>query len=224
MRRVRPRQPRLGRLLGTHPRPKQRTHAFQRHHLRAFRRCVSALVLALAAPSAADYGILAPQRGRDSLARSAGRPPTRCRRGLPCPRGAPSPPHGHRGEAAAALGACLPKVARALWCCLPARRLTDVARLGMQDLDNTTFDRVVGQGLAVLVRVDKEYPYGDSDDAWKEVGAVRLTPQTAQPATHARLGPSAPGSHACPCRLARHSAARPLQLRGTPWSAGGRQL
>ena len=93
----------------------------------------------------------------------------------------------------------------------------------MQDLDNTTFDRVVGQGLAVLVRVDKEYPYGDSDDAWKEVGAVRLTPQ-AQPATHARLGPAAPGSHACPCRLARHSAARPLQLRGTPWSAGGRQL
>mmetsp|Transcript_62337 Transcript_62337/g.150254 ORF Transcript_62337/g.150254 Transcript_62337/m.150254 type:complete len:168 (-) Transcript_62337:298-801(-) len=61
-------------------------------------RCVSALVLALAAPSAADYGIL--------------------------------------------------------------------------DLDNTTFDRVVGQGLAVLVRVDKEYPYGDSDDAWKEVGAA----------------------------------------------------
>eukprot|EP00964_Phaeocystis_antarctica_P152707 scaffold120714_cov69-Phaeocystis_antarctica.AAC.2 len=85
MRRVRPRQPRLGRLLGTHPRPKQRTHAFQRHHLRAFRRCVSALVLALAAPSAADYGILAPQRGQDSLARSARRPTTRCRRGLPCP-------------------------------------------------------------------------------------------------------------------------------------------
>jgi hypothetical protein len=61
-------------------------------------RCVSALVLALAAPSAADYGIL--------------------------------------------------------------------------DLDNTTFDRIVGQGLPVLVRVDKEYPYGDSDDAWKEVGVA----------------------------------------------------
>lgn len=117
-----------------------------------------------------------------------------------------------------------PRSARALWYCLPARRLIDVTRLRMQDLDNTTFDRIVGQGLPVLVRVDKEYPYGDSDDAWKEVGAVHLTPQPAQPATHARLGPAAPGSHACPCRLARHSAARPLQLRGTPWSAGGRQL
>jgi len=61
-------------------------------------RCVSALVLALAAPSAADYGIL--------------------------------------------------------------------------DLDNTTFDRIVGQGLPVLVRIDKEYPYGDTDDAWKEVGVA----------------------------------------------------
>ena len=34
-------------------------HALQRHHLRVLRRCVSALVLVLAAPSAADYGILA---------------------------------------------------------------------------------------------------------------------------------------------------------------------
>ena len=47
----------------------------------------------------------------------------------------------------------------------------------MQDLDNTTFDRIVGQGLPVLVRIDKEYPYGDTDDAWKEVGVVRPTPR-----------------------------------------------
>jgi len=46
------------------------------------------------------------------------------------------------------------------------------ADYGILDLDNTTFDRIVGQGLPVIVRVDKEYPYGDPDDAWKEVGAT----------------------------------------------------
>ena len=61
----------------------------------------------------------------------------------------------------------------------------------MQDLDNTTFDRIVGQGLPVLVRVDKEYPYGDSDDAWKEVGVVRSTPPS-RPATHACTGWAGP--------------------------------
>ena len=53
----------------------------------------------------------------------------------------------------------------------------------MQDLDNTTFDRIVGQGLPVLVRIDKEYPYGDTDDAWKEVGVVRPTPTPPLPTT-----------------------------------------
>ena len=53
----------------------------------------------------------------------------------------------------------------------------------MQDLDNTTFDRIVGQGLPVLVRIDKEYPYGDTDDAWKAVGAVRPTPTSPLPTT-----------------------------------------
>ena len=91
----------------------------------------------------------------------------------------------------------------------------------MQDLDNTTFDRIVGQGLPVLVRVDKEYPYGDSDDAWKEVGVVRA-PAPPRPATHACTGWAgrpAPASHVCLYRLVRHSAAH-----ATPWSAGGRQL
>jgi hypothetical protein len=46
------------------------------------------------------------------------------------------------------------------------------ADYGILDLDNTTFDRIVGQGLPTLVRVDKEYPYGESDDAWKEVGVA----------------------------------------------------
>ena len=60
----------------------------------------------------------------------------------------------------------------------------------MQDLDNTTFDRVVGQGLPVLVRIDKEYPYGDTDDAWKEVGVVRPTPTPPLvPAGPPRLAP-----------------------------------
>jgi hypothetical protein len=43
---------------------------------------------------------------------------------------------------------------------------------GILDLDNTTFDRVVGGSVPVMVRVDKEYPYGDSDDAWKDFGSV----------------------------------------------------
>ena len=47
-----------------------------------------------------------------------------------------------------------------------------LADYGIIDLDNTTFDRVVGQGLPTLVRVDKEYPYGDADDAWKEAATA----------------------------------------------------
>ena len=31
---------------------------------------------------------------------------------------------------------------------------------------------MVGQGLPTLVRVDKEYPYGDADDAWKEAATA----------------------------------------------------
>lgn len=46
------------------------------------------------------------------------------------------------------------------------------AERGILDLDNTTFDRVVGGSVPVMVRVEKEYPYGDSDDAWKEFGAA----------------------------------------------------
>ena len=64
----------------------------------------------------------------------------------------------------------------------------------MQDLDNTTFDRIVGQGLPVLVRIDKEYPYGDTDDAWKEVGVVRPTPTPPLPTTC--TGWAAPAGHA----------------------------
>jgi len=39
---------------------------------------------------------------------------------------------------------------------------------GILSLDNTTFDRIVGS-FAALVRIDKEYSYGDADDAFKEV-------------------------------------------------------
>lgn len=44
------------------------------------------------------------------------------------------------------------------------------ANLGILDLDNTTFDRVIGGATPALVRFDKEYSYGDADDAWREVG------------------------------------------------------
>ena len=53
----------------------------------------------------------------------------------------------------------------------------------MQDLDNTTFDRIVGRGLPVIMRIDKEYPYGDSDDAWKEVGVAVGSSDARQPQT-----------------------------------------
>ena len=39
---------------------------------------------------------------------------------------------------------------------------------GILKLDNTTFDRIVDGHRNVLVRFDKEYAYGDENDAWKE--------------------------------------------------------
>ena len=36
---------------------------------------------------------------------------------------------------------------------------------GMLKFDNTTLDRVVGHGTPAFVRIDKEYSYGDEDDA-----------------------------------------------------------
>ena len=84
----------------------------------------------------------------------------------------------------------------------------------MQDLDNTTFDRIVGQGLPVLVRIDKEYPYGDTDDAWKAVGVVRA-PHAHAAATHHlyRLGrPGWPRARACtanPATLCSPASPRP---------------
>jgi hypothetical protein len=152
------------------------------------------------------------QHGRNSLDRSARRPLTRRCRGLSCPRGVPSAPHGHRGEAAAALGACLPD-------------LTDVTRLSIQDLDNTTFDRIVGQGLPVLVRVDKEYPYGDSDDAWKEVGAVRPMPQPPRFPGSYRLGrPAGPPRLTTRACTGWPTTLQPAHSVATPWSAGGGRL
>merc|ERR1719217_134525 len=55
---------------------------------------------------------------------------------------------------------------------LAALIASTAADRGIIDLDNTTFDRVVGASLPVMVRIDKEYPYGDSDDAWKDFGAT----------------------------------------------------
>lgn len=47
------------------------------------------------------------------------------------------------------------------------------AERGIIELDNTTFDRVVGGAAPVFVRLDQEYPYGDADDAFKAfAGAV----------------------------------------------------
>ena len=40
---------------------------------------------------------------------------------------------------------------------------------GVLMLDNITFDRVVGGNHAAFVRVDKEYSYGDGDDAFREL-------------------------------------------------------
>ena len=83
----------------------------------------------------------------------------------------------------------------------------------MQDLDNTTFDRIVGQGLPVLVRIDKEYPYGDTDDAWKEVGVVRPTPTPPLPTTCTGwAAPAATLTRACtanPATLCSPASARP---------------
>lgn len=120
-------------------------------------------------------------------------------------------PHGHAawapGRCSGSAGAsCLPAQRRpGAWSAfLPARPLTDVTRLSMQDLDNTTFDRIVGQGLPVLVRIDKEYPYGDTDDAWKAVGAVRPTPTSPLPTTCTGWdAPVAP--HSCLHRQPRHA-------------------
>ncbi len=39
---------------------------------------------------------------------------------------------------------------------------------GILKLDNTTFDRIVDGHRNVFVRFDKEYAYGDENDAWKE--------------------------------------------------------
>ena len=39
---------------------------------------------------------------------------------------------------------------------------------GAITLDTMTFDKIVGQhSAAILVRFDKQYPYGDKDDAFK---------------------------------------------------------
>lgn len=46
------------------------------------------------------------------------------------------------------------------------------AERGIIDLDNTTFDRIVGGAAPVFVRVDQEYPYGDADDAFKAFAAA----------------------------------------------------
>ena len=46
------------------------------------------------------------------------------------------------------------------------------AAIGILDLDNTTFDRVIDGSVPALVRFDKENSYGDADDAWQEVGKV----------------------------------------------------
>jgi endoplasmic reticulum protein 29 len=40
---------------------------------------------------------------------------------------------------------------------------------GLLELDNCTFDRLVGGSSAMMVRFEKEYPYGDADDAYKEL-------------------------------------------------------
>lgn len=38
---------------------------------------------------------------------------------------------------------------------------------GILKLDNTTFDRIIDGVRGVFVRFDKEYAYGDANDAWK---------------------------------------------------------
>lgn len=46
------------------------------------------------------------------------------------------------------------------------------AERGLLELDNTTLYRIAGGATAMMVRVNKEYSYGDEDDAWKEFGKV----------------------------------------------------
>ena len=43
---------------------------------------------------------------------------------------------------------------------------------GMLKFDNTTLERVVGHGTAAFVRIDKEYSYGDEDDAFRELAKL----------------------------------------------------
>ena len=44
---------------------------------------------------------------------------------------------------------------------------TDVK--GAISLDSFTFDKLVGGFFDVLVKFDKQYPYGDKEDAWKDL-------------------------------------------------------
>lgn len=47
-----------------------------------------------------------------------------------------------------------------------------VAKRGIVTLDTFTFDKVVDGSKHVLVKFDKEYPYGESEDAFKEFGEM----------------------------------------------------
>jgi len=42
---------------------------------------------------------------------------------------------------------------------------------GAIDLDSLTFDKLVGKGTSVLVKFDKDYAYGEKEDAFKDLAA-----------------------------------------------------
>ena len=194
----------------------QFTHALKRH-LRVLRRCVSALVLALAAPSAADYGILAPQCGQSSLApQPTPTHPMLQRFNLP-ERSA----FGGAGTGARQLSVCLPNVAWALLCRLPARphqcHPLEHAGPGQHDVRphrGAGPARARARRQGVPVRRLRRCVEGGRGGA--QHPALPAPPPTLVPAGLAR---PAPASHVCLYRLVRHSAAHP-----TPWSAGGRRL